>query len=721
MKRVLWVVCFALLSGGFAYAQYTLRAVVTDGDTDEILIGATAVVKGSLNGAMSDAEGVILLEHIPCGTHKIVFSYTGYKSYEQAFRFPMASDEPVRIALESHTEELEEVVVSSTRGTRTIQHIPTRVEYIGGEELEEKGNMRPGDIRMLLNESTGIQTQQTSATSANASIRIQGLDGRYTQILKDGFPLYSGAAGGLGLLQIPPLDLRQVEIIKGSSSTLYGGGAIAGMVNLITKTPTDERELSFHFSGTSALGLDLNAFYAERFGKAGLSLFASRNSNAAYDPAGNGFSAIPRFERYVANPHIFLYFNDKTRLDLGLNTTFENRLGGDIHYIKGEAGNRHSYFEDNRTERFSTQFTLEHKLSSRAKLSFRNSFNHFHRLISIPAYVFDGLQRASFSELHYVYTAPETEWVAGGNLWTDHFSGKGQTAALNEQRTTGGLFLQNTWQVSGRLSLESGLRGDYVSEYGAVLLPRLSALFRINDQLSSRIGGGLGYKTPTLFTEESERIHYKDLLPLNRLQHRLERSYGANADLNFRTALGEDIFLSINQLFFYTYLTHPLLLTPLDESYQYVNIDGHIDTKGAETNLKLSLADFALFIGYTYTDAGIAEKGGRRAHPLTSRHRLNNVLMYEQEDKWKIGLEAYYYGPQTLSDGSEGRSFWLCGAMIEKIWEHFSVYVNFENFTDTRQTKFGPIYSGEISRPVFGDIYAPLDGFVSSIGLKIRL
>ena len=74
------------------------------------------------------------------------------------------------------------------------------------EELVEKGNMKPGDIRMLLNESTGIQTQQTSQVSASASIRIQGLDGKYTQLLQDGFPLYSGFAGGLSILQIPPLN-----------------------------------------------------------------------------------------------------------------------------------------------------------------------------------------------------------------------------------------------------------------------------------------------------------------------------------------------------------------------------------------------------------------------------------------------------------------------------------------------------------------------------------
>ena len=93
---------------------------------------------------------------------------------------------------------------------------------------------------MLLNEMTGIHIQQTSATSFNSDIRIHGLKGKYTQLLRDGMPLYGGFSSGLGLLQVAPLDLHQVEIIKGSNSTLYGGGAIAGLVNLVTKKPKEE-------------------------------------------------------------------------------------------------------------------------------------------------------------------------------------------------------------------------------------------------------------------------------------------------------------------------------------------------------------------------------------------------------------------------------------------------------------------------------------------------
>jgi iron complex outermembrane receptor protein len=108
-------------------------------------------------------------------------------------------------------------------------------------------------------------------------------------------------------------------------------------------------------------------------------------------------------------------------------------------------------------------------------------------------------------------------------------------------------------------------------------------------------------------------------------------------------------------------------------------------------------------------------------NPLTAKHRLNNVLMYEVEESWKIGLEAYYFSPQLLNDGTTGREYWIFGLMTEKIWERISLYINFENFTDTRQTRFDTIYTGTITNPVFRDIYAPVDGFVTNGGIKINL
>src|SRR5690606_7299098 len=250
MKLKIILLLMAAFHINTVFGQNTFKAVIKDSETKEPLIGATAILSGTATGATADIDGLITLTNIPNGKQVIEFRYIGYETRKDTFEFPLTTIDPIELFLQSETDGLDEIVISSTRSSRTIKDIPTRIEFIAGEEIEEKANMKAGDIRMLLSESTGIQTQQTSATSANASIRIQGLDGRYTQILKDGFPLYAGAASGLGLLQTPPLDLKQVEIIKGSSSTLYGGGAIAGLVNLISKTPTDEKELRFHLNGS---------------------------------------------------------------------------------------------------------------------------------------------------------------------------------------------------------------------------------------------------------------------------------------------------------------------------------------------------------------------------------------------------------------------------------------------------------------------------------------
>jgi len=713
----------AIIYSSLTFGQNTFKAIIKDSESKEILVGATAILQGTTNGASADQNGFIEIKNIPNGKHIINFRYIGYEEKTEIVNFPFTQTQPVVILL-SAGEELEEVVISSTRSRRTIDNIPTRVEAISGEELEEKGNMKPGDIRMMLNESTGIQTQQTSATSYNSSIRIQGLDGKYTQILKDGFPLYSGFSGGLSLLQIVPLDLKQVEVIKGASSTLYGGGAIAGLVNLVSKTPKDKRELSFMINGTSALGLDASGFYSQKNKNVGTTIFASYNLGTPYDPAKIGFTAIPKFIRYTVNPKLFIYINEKTTLNFGVNSTIEDRIGGDIKYIENKGDSIHSYFEKNKTNRYSTQLGLDHKINHKSKLSFKNSVSYYDRTIEIPSFKFTGVQLSSFSEATYNRMGEKAEWIAGFNLWTDRFNqNKFDTSkVVDYNHTTFGAFVQNTWNATEKIILETGLRGDYQNEYGFFALPRISALLNINPKLSMRLGSGVGYKTPTVFTEDAERIQFRNVLPIDVSKTKAEQSIGANFDVNYKTSLSDKMFFSINALLFYTQVKNPLVLVPTITSlYEFQQPKGFIDTKGIETNIKLTYEDLKLFIGYTLADVKQHYNGIETAFPLVAQHRLNNVLMYEIEEKLKIGLEAYYFSPQKLNDGKTGQQYWLFGFMVEKIWEKFSVFINFENFGNTRQTKFDTIYTGSITNPTFRDIYAPVDGFVVNGGLKIKL
>jgi len=722
LKKNFLLVLF-LFSISTLYAQNTFTATVIDHETSESLIGVTVVFPDLNIGNTTNANGSVTVNNIPDGLHLINIRSIGYETLSFSRTFPLAeSEQNQTFELHHDHEEMDEIVVSSTRSSRTIEDVPTRVEFIAGEELAEKGNMKPGDIRMLLNESTGIQTQQTSATSYNSSIRIQGLDGKYTQLLRDGLPLYSGFSGGLSLMQIAPLDLKQVEVIKGASSTLYGGGAISGLVNLITKTPGEEPELSFMLNGTSALGFDASGFYSKRNEKIGTTIFTSYNKGTAYDPADIGLTAIPEFERFTLNPKLFLYPTNQTSIIAGLNLVTEDRLGGNIEFVEGENVND-PYFERNETERISSQFQLTHQLSNLALVAVKNSLNFYDRTVEIPDFTFSGQQTSSFSEANLSLINDETEWIFGLNLWTDKFDQSKGTAGqdLSFDDAIVGAFVQNIWNVQPKWTLETGFRLDNHSEYGMFALPRLSVMFEPSQQLTFRLGGGLGYKSPTVFSEDAESKQFQNIRPINSDLLNAEKSIGGNFDTNFQLAVTDEVSLSTNLLLFYTQIQDPLVLTPVGgNSFEFQQPDGFVDTKGVEVNMKWSYQDLKLFIGYTHANVEEHYNGNVTEFPLVAEHRLNNVLMYEKHGNFWIGLEAYYFSPQKLNDGSEGKSYWITGLMTEKVLnETFSIFLNFENFLDTRQSKFDEIFTGSVNNPNFKDIYAPVDGFVINGGFKL--
>ncbi len=722
MKNIIFgliiLVCNTILG------QNQFETTILNAETGEPLSGVTIGIPDLNMGTTTNEEGKAILRNIPDGQHRIQISYIGFETLNLNKKFPLSGEENnQQILLHPSEEQMETIVIESTRSSRTFRDIPTRIEFIAGEELAEKGNMKPGDIRMLLNESTGIQTQQTSATSYNSSIRIQGLDGKYTQLLRDGLPLYSGYSGGLSLMQIAPLDLKQVEVIKGASSTLYGGGAIAGLVNLISKTPEDEQELSFMANGTSALGLDLSGFYSERFDKLGTTVFASYNLGTPYDPADNGLTAIPKFERFTLNPKLYVYYNEDTDFNLGFNFVSEDRLGGAMDYVENESGT--GYFERNETERFSTQLLGTHHFSENTSLQVKNSFSLFERQIEIPDYKFGGYQVSSFSEINLSHLTENTEWIAGLNLWTEDFTQEegdpGQNLSFTDH--TFGAFVQNIWDIEEQWTLETGLRGDYQSEYGFYLLPRFSLMYEPSTRLTFRAGGGMGYKTPSIFTEEVERLQFQNVRPIDVDDTKAERSIGFNVDGNYKWSITSDLNLSTNLLLFYTRINDPLVLNRgTGNFYEFVQPEGYLDSKGIEANMRWSYHDLKLFVGYTLADVNQHYNGDTQQYPLVAQHRLNNVLMYEKHENFWIGLEGYYYSEQVLTDGTTGEPYWIFGVMTEKkIGENFSLFLNFENILDTRQSRFDSVYTGTLNDPNFKDIYAPVDGFVINGGFKLKL
>ncbi|WP_026811288.1 TonB-dependent receptor [Arenibacter latericius] len=719
MKNIFLNTLFLFVSI-ISFAQTSdISISVRDAETNEPLLGATVYFEELEKGAVTDFDGIARFTEIPNGNLIIKISYIGFETIETTI--DVGTKTAFDFKLESGGNELDEVVIQSSRSTRTVRKIPTRIEFIGAEELSEKAVMNPTNISMVLRESTGIQMQQTSLSSGNTNIRIQGLDGRYTQLLRDGFPLYGGFSSGLSILQIPPLDLKQFEIIKGSSSTLYGGGAIAGLINMVSKTPDEEPALDIMLTQTQALGSTANVFYSKRNEKFGVSLYGSGHYQKAYDPEDDGFSNLPKTTSISFNPKFFYYPSEKTTFWFGLNGTYDDRIGGDITKIESGENGIHQYTEENVSKRLSSQAVYETQIDSVSSLNIKNSISFFDRELTIPDFTFDGKQTNTFTEINYQKSANKTDWIFGANLYTSDFD-ENDNATLQRDQTdiTYGAFVNNIYDISDNWILETGLRADYNTDFGFFPLPRVSLLYKNDSGFSSRIGGGLGYKIPDIFTEEAEFINFENVLGIDKSSLNAERSYGVNLDFNYQTRLFETVGFSINQLFYVTAINEALLLNSTDNGFfQFENATDEILSKGAETNIKFTYKDFRWFLNYALIDTRLNYLAGNPQKPLTAKHNAGSVLMYESE-KWRIGYETFYTGKQFLSNGTETTDFITMGFVAMRNFKWGTTFVNFENFTDRRQSRFSPLVLPPHDNPEFPEIYAPTDGFIFSVGIIIK-
>ncbi len=725
MKNGLFMLLLLLNSVGFS--QNAFSTVVKDSLTNEYLSGVKAKVKGYTLGAVSDNNGKISISNVPNGKQTIVLTCIGYQPLELPIDF--SSDVALPwMYMQPSTSETEQVVVIGTRSNRSISKIPTRVEVLT-EEIDEAATMDPSKIAHLLTHSTGIQVQQTSATSNTANVRIQGLDGRYTQILKDGFPLYGGFSGSLSIMQIPPLDLRQIEYIKGGASTLYGGGAISGLINIISKEPTSD-ETILHLNGSHIGAMDINMFTGRKYEKIGFTLLAQRNTHQVFDADSDGFSDLPELIKYNFNPKIVFYISDKNQLSIGGTFTSETRQGGDLKVLKDEPATASNFYkEKNEVSRMTTQTKFEHKVSENQTLTVRNSFNFFERNLLIRPtflqgdYRFAGNQVSSFSEVSYTKKKNKNVFITGLNFYSDDFKETPlQSLVLrNEQFQTVGAFANYVFDIGQKISIESGLRSDYVFNQKIHILPRISALFKWTNKLTTRMGGGLGYRNASIFNQEAELLGYQNVLPINRNTTEAEQSYGGNADIGYRLNITEKIWVNINQMFFYTHLRNPLVLQSNGSNFEFANANGFTTSFGGETFFKMGFFDFVFFAGYTYTNATNHFNGTQSLLTLTPRHSLKGDLLYALPNKWRIGVDYELKSSQTLTNGFVTPTFWTYGAVVERYYKSFTFFGNLENIFNYRQTNIASLISGPNNTPQFTEVWAPLDGIVFNFGLKIKL
>ncbi len=371
-------------------------------------------------------------------------------------------------------------------------------------------------------------------------------------------------------------------------------------------------------------------------------------------------------------------------------------------------------------------------MSEEHNLTIKNSFNIFNRSLDLTAakdledYRFAGKQVSTFTEISNSFKFGQDVLIFGANFYTDNFREDSLQSAVrrDENFETIGAFLNYTFDLNDFISMETGFRGDYVFNQKFFALPRVSALFKWTSKLTTRIGGGLGYRNPSIFNQEAELLGYKNLLPINKSITKAEESYGFNGDIGYKTTIGDNYFFNINQMFFYNKLDKPLILNETAQNsgiFNFVNANGYTKTYGGETFFKFGFYDFVLFVGYTYTNATNHFDDKVSDLTLTPNHSLKGDLLYALPNQWRIGLDYEFKSSQKLSNGFTTPSYWTYGLVVEYTWENLTLFLNIENYTDVRQTNFGSISSNPNNTPQFTEVWAPLDGIVYNTGIKIRM
>lgn len=613
-------------------------------------------------------------------------------------------------------EEVEEIVVQATRSSRRVQDEPVRVEVVGREEIEEKLLMTPGNIAMLVAETGGVRVQLTSPALGASNIRMQGMKGRYTSLLADGLPLYGGQASGIGLLQIPPTDLGQVEIIKGAASALYGPSALGGVINLVSRRPGDEPQTEVLANITRRGGQDLTAYTATPINEAlGWSLTGGFHRQTQQDINGDGWADLPSFERWTIRPRLFWNGDSGAKAFVTVGAMTERRTGGTLPGRTAPDGR--PFVQGQEATRLDAGLVAELPVENVGTFHLRASGvvqDHDHRFGDVLE---DDRHTTLFAEASLAGGSAPTNWLAGVAIQRDSYRSD-TFPVFDYGYTVPAIFAQVEHEARDDLILAASARLDADNVYGTRLSPRISALYK-PDVWTFRASIGRGFYAPTPFVEEIEDAGLSRLEPLDGLRAEVADTFSFDVGRTFGP-------FEANVSLFRSRLRHAVRLEETATGVRLVNADGTTSTQGAELLLRYRHDGVTVTGSYVYVDATEPDEAdGRRVVPLTPRHSAGLVAMWEEHGKGRIGVEAYYTGRQSLDDNpyrTRSRPYVELGVLGEIVLGKVSLFLNAENILNIRQTRYDPLL-----RPARGadgrwtvDAWSPLDGFTLNGGIRLR-
>jgi len=611
----------------------------------------------------------------------------------------------------------EEIFVTATRTGRLAADQVVRVEVVNREEIEEKLLMTPGDIAMLLNETSGIRLQPTSPALGAAAVRVQGMPGRFTAVLTDGLPINGTQVASVGLLQIPPMDLQQVEVIKGAASALYGPSALGGVINLVTRRPTPEHEGELLLNATTRSGLDTVLWASGPVSPTvGYTWLNGAHAQTAEDVDNDGWADLPRYRRFVTRPKLSLTTAAMT-VDITGGATIERRRGGLVNDIAGRQSINTNRLDLGFTARRPVNGAIAVVRGAAVRLAHEHGYG----------------ERGGLTEYNDRH---ESAMVEGSFLWSRgaHLLVAGAGLDIQAYRRLGPLtdytwaapsvFFQDDVTLADDATMSISGRVDLHSEYGLLWSPRATVRWRPSPW-DVRVSVGRGAFAPTVFVDEVEEVGVHHV-GRNRI-NKAETAESASVDVT--REFGP---LSVSVTGFVAAVHDPVTATIVTdrgtrlEVFNATGANTAIRIRGLESFARMRRGPWVATATHTWLSAteGADTAGLRADVPLTPRQTFGLVAAWEQHGTARVGFEFYYTGRQRLEDNpyrDESEPYTIIGLLAERRFGRVRAFVNLENLTNVRQSDYNPLL---LPTPtVLGkravSAWAPLDGRTINAGVRI--
>ena len=648
----------------------TISGVVKDQD-DNLLFGATVYNNTNNKSTISNEEGAFIIAS-KIGENKLIISYVGYT--------------PIVINIDGNTtnigiiklenDSLEEVVISGTLSQVSKLKSAVQIELYSADFFKATPKASFFEAIEGIN---GIRPQLNCNVCNTGDIHINGQEGANTMVLIDGLPLVSGLSTVYGLSGIPQSLIKQVEVIKGPASTLYGSEAIGGVINLITKLPENVHRFNIDTYTTSwgELNVDLGAKYQLKTiqGLIGVNYF---NYSNPIDTNEDGFTDLTLQHRIS----IFNKIKMK-RNSIAFRYFYEDRWGGEMNWNSDYRGGNQVYGESiytSRIEMFGKYDVSKH-------LFLQYSLNNHDQNSVYGTTSYNALQTIGFVQGVYSKALKNHNLLVGATYRYTSYDDNTPATEVKEVTSLPGLFIQDEWKLGNSQTLLSGIRYDKNSVYGDIWTPRLNYKWASKNESSVvRLGFGTGYRVVNVFTEDHaaltgarDVVFTEDILP--------EKSWNVNINWNQKLYSKFGTIFDLDLSVFKTEFSNRILPDYETNPNQiiYSNLDGKSVTQGITLNINsLSANGLKVNLGATFIDSKIIQNNETEYPFLTEKFSGNYRISYTiYNPKITFDLSGTVIGPMKLP---------LLGALDTRDPE--SPVINIMNLQTTYSFKEFELYAG---------------------------